>query len=61
MNSETKSFTKGVLLGSAITLVATALLYPIVQPQVRKVIKVVRGAGRKKSQDLEPETNLAGN
>ncbi len=61
MNDNTKSFLQGALIGSLITLVATSILYPKVQPQVRKVIKVVRGAGSKKTQEVEPETNLAGN
>lgn len=37
---------------------AILFLYPKVQPQVTKVIKIVRGARRKKT---TPETDLSGN
>lgn len=50
-----------VLIGSLTTLVIIGPTTPKAKTQVRKVINVVRGSGRKKSQDLEPETNLAGN
>jgi hypothetical protein len=51
-------FFLGLGLGIVGTTVAAAFLYQKVQPQMTKVIKIVRGARRKKTQ---PETDLAGN
>ncbi len=53
-----RSFLLGIAVGIVGTTVAAAFIYPKVQPQVTKVIKIVRGARSKKT---TPETNLSGN
>jgi hypothetical protein len=48
-------------LGVGTGLFGSYIASPKGKTQIVKVIKVVRGARRKKNQDLEPETDLAGN
>jgi hypothetical protein len=53
-----RSFLPGMVGGIVGIAVAILFLYPKVQPQVTKVIKIVRGARSKKT---ELETDLSGN
>jgi hypothetical protein len=61
MNSKTTTFLQGVGTGIILTAVAFWASSPSTKSSVVKIYKVVRGATRNNTKEVEPETNLAGN